>query len=105
MTVKSEYPHIVLDEKDIAIIEGTTMKVIELIVERLAYGWSPEELQLQHSYLTLSQVHSALAYYWDHAEQLDKEIAMRLDNVEELRKLSKREPSPVISRLKAQGRL
>ena len=103
MIVKNEYPHIVLDEEEVAIIEGTSMKVTELVVERLAYGWSPEELHLQHSYLTLSQVHAALAYYWDHAEQSDKEIAARLDKVEELREHSKREPSPVIARLKAQG--
>jgi len=105
MTVKSEYPHIVLDEEEVAIIEGTSMKVTELVVERLAYGWSPEELHLQHSYITLSQVHAALAYYWDHAEQLDKEISARLKNVEELRECSKREPSPVIVRLRTQGRL
>ncbi len=51
------------------------------------------------------QSQPALAYYWDHAEQLDEEIAARLKNIDELRKLSKREPSPVIGRLKAQGRL
>ena len=105
MTVKSEYPHIVLDEEEVALIEGTTMKVTELIVERLAYGWSPEELHLQHPYLTLSQVHAALAYYWDHAAQLDEEIAVRLKKVEELRHTEKREPSPLIVRLKAQGLL
>lgn len=105
MTVKSEYPHIVLDEEEVAFIEGTSMKVTELVVERLAYGWSPEELHLQHSYITLSQVHAALAYYWDHAEQLDEEIAVRLNNVEELRERSKREPSPVIARLRAHGRI
>jgi hypothetical protein len=38
------------------------MKVIELILEKSAYGWSPEELHFQHAYLTLGQIYSALAY-------------------------------------------
>lgn len=29
MTVKSEYPHIMFDEDEVAIIEGTSMKVTE----------------------------------------------------------------------------
>jgi len=40
------------------------MKVVESVVEQQAYGWSPEELRFQHPYMTLGQIHSALAYYW-----------------------------------------
>ncbi len=32
------------------------------VVEQKAYGWSAEELHFQHPYLTLGQIHSALAY-------------------------------------------
>ncbi len=67
---KSKYPHIVFDEKGAPMIQGTTLKVIELVVEKLAYGWSPEELYFQHPYLTLGQIHATLAYYWDHADDL-----------------------------------
>ncbi|MBF0328235.1 MAG: DUF433 domain-containing protein [Nitrospirae bacterium] len=35
------------------------MKVVELVVEKIAYGWSPEELHFQHPYLTLGQIYSA----------------------------------------------
>ncbi len=103
MAVKTEFPHIVLDEEGRPIIEGTSMKVVELVVERLAYGWSPEELHFQHPYLTLGQIHSALAYYWDHAEELDREIADRLKKVEALEKEAKLQPSPLIARLRAEG--
>ncbi len=58
------------------------MKVIELILENSAYGWSPEELHFQHPYLTLGQIYSALAYYWDHQKELDLDIEKRLANVE-----------------------
>lgn len=101
MPVKTEYQHVVLDEKGVPIIKGTSMKVSELVVERSAYGWSPEELHFQHPYLSLSQIHSALAYYWDHSDQLDQEISRRLKNMERIQ--GKREQSSLIARLKSQG--
>jgi uncharacterized protein (DUF433 family) len=93
MSVETEYQHVVLDEKGLPTIKGTSMKVIELVVERLAYGWSPEELHFQHPYLTLGQIYSALAYYWDHSEELDREISKRLKRVDELQRKAKRGPS------------
>jgi len=105
MAVKTGYRHIVLDEKGRPVIEGTTLKVIELVVEKLAYGWSAEELKLQHPYLGLGQIHAALAYYWDHAEELDRRIAERLKEVEALRKAAEVSPSPLVKKLKDQGLL
>lgn len=61
------------------------MKVVELIAERSAYGWSPEELYFQHPYLTLGQIHSALAYYWDHVEELEQDMNRRLASTEQAR--------------------
>ncbi len=77
------------------------MKVIELVGEKFAFGWSPEELLFQHSYLTLGQIHAALAYYWDHADELDKEMVDRLERVKKLKK--KAPSSPLILRLRSQG--
>lgn len=101
LEAKSEYPHIILDEKGTPMIQGTSMKVIDLVVQKLAYGWSPEELHFQHPYLPLGQIHATLAYYWDHVEQFDKEIAERLKKVEKLRDEAKRGESPIFARLKA----
>lgn len=83
--MKTCYEHITLDENHVPGIAGSTMKVAELVVEHQAYGWSPEELHFQHPYLTLEQIHSALAYYWDHREEFDRDIRRRLERVEELR--------------------
>ncbi len=102
MTIETRYPHIVHDERGAAVIEGTSLKVSELVVERLAYGWSPEELHFQHPYLTLGQIYSALAYYSDHAEAMDREIAERLDKVEASRQQVQQEPSPLRARLRGQ---
>jgi uncharacterized protein (DUF433 family) len=74
MTVATSYEHIVLDEKNVPYIAGTRFKVIQLVLNHQAYGWSPEELKFQHPQLTMGQIHSALAYYWDHKEDLDDYI-------------------------------
>ncbi len=40
----TDYKHIQIDDNCVPIIEGTTMKVAELLTSHLTYGWSPEEL-------------------------------------------------------------
>src|SRR4029453_16105650 len=79
------YPHIEFDASAIPLLAGTTMKVVELVMAQKAYGWSPEEIHFQHPYLSLSQIHSALAYYWDHREEMDRDIERRSRLVEEAR--------------------
>lgn len=101
MLVETRYRHIALDDEGRPIIVGTTMKVQELVVERLAYGWSPEELLINHPYLTLGQIFSALAYYADHRAEIDQAIAEDLRLVDQLR--GEAEPSPLLQRLKSQG--
>lgn len=97
----TSYEHIILDESGVPTIEGTSMKVVELVLETAAYGWSPEELHFQHPYLSLGQIHSALAYYWDHAEELDRDIKRRSEKVENIRE--RVGPSAIRDKLKAQG--
>ena len=87
---ETRYEHIVLDDERMPLIAGTTMKVIELVLDQRAYGWSPDELRFQHPYLVLGQIHSALAYYWDHQEALDRDILRRQAKIERLRKLQRR---------------
>ena len=99
---ETRYEHILLDEAQAPMIAGTTMKVVELILDHLAYGWSPEELHFQHPYLTMGQVHSALAYYWDHKAELDRDIERRMQVVDQLEKRTP--PVPLVERLKAKRR-
>ena len=99
--VETQYEHVILNGDDVPVIDGTSMKVIELVLGRMAHGWSPEELHFQHPYLTLGQIHSALAYYWDHQGELDRDIERRLQFVDQLRRA--REPSPLVVRLQAKG--
>ncbi len=48
-----------IDKNGVPFLSGAKMKVVELVVEKIAYGWSPEELHFQHPYLTLGQIYSA----------------------------------------------
>src|SRR5438046_8145145 len=101
--VETRYEHILLDDAGVPLIAGTTMKVIELVLERAAYGWSPEELHFQHPYLSLGQIHSALAYYWDHKDELDADIERRRQYAEEARREAG--PSPLANKLRNQDLL
>ncbi|ASC69878.1 hypothetical protein XM38_008080 [Halomicronema hongdechloris C2206] len=38
----TDYKHIVLDENQVPLIEGSTLKVIEIVMAQRAYGWTPE---------------------------------------------------------------
>jgi uncharacterized protein (DUF433 family) len=98
---ETRYEHILLNEAQVPIIAGTTMKVIELVLDHLAYGWSPEELHFQHPYLTMGQIYSALAYYWDHKIELDQDIERRLRVIDQAQQTTK--PTPLAARLKAKG--
>jgi hypothetical protein len=103
MLNQTAYAHIVLDDQDVPYLAATETKVVELVLDRMAYGWSAEEMHLQHPHLTLGQIHSALAYYWDHQDELDADIQRRLEYVEQIKATS--EPTALVKKLKAQGLL
>lgn len=84
MPVATTYEHITLNKNGDPIIEDTTTKIVEIVLEMKAYGWSPEEIHFQHPYLSLGQIYSALAYYFDHTEEFEKDIAERLKKVEKI---------------------
>jgi uncharacterized protein (DUF433 family) len=90
-----------LDEAQVPMVAGTTMKLVELVLDHLAYGWSPEELHFQHPYLTMGQIYSALAYYWDHKTEVDQDIERRLRFVDRVQRTTP--PTPLVAGLKAKG--
>lgn len=96
-TTKTTYEHIVLDARGQAVIADTGMKVKQLVAEHLNWGWSPEELHFQHPHLTLGEVYSALAYYWDHRVEIEQAIQGDAEYVRQLR--ANTPESPLIIRL------
>jgi hypothetical protein len=48
---------------------------VDLIAEAVVHlRQTPEEFQLAHPHLTLAQIHSALAYYFDHREEIEASL-------------------------------
>ena len=84
-TLKTDYKFILIDEDQVPFIKGTSMKVVELVTSVHAYGWSPEELHFQYPHLTMSQIYSALAYYWEHKQEIDQDMRRRFEYAEKLR--------------------
>ena len=91
--VNTSYEHIQLDANNTPIIAGSTMKVVELVLSHKAYGWSPEELHFQYPHLSMGQIYSALAYYWDHQEALEADIERRLERANQIEQ--KVSPTPL----------
>ena len=77
--------HVVIDENGVAWISGANTKVIQVVMDKLAYGWSPEEIHFQHPHLSLAQIHSALAYYYGNKNELDAEIERQSQEAEALK--------------------
>ncbi len=74
-----------IDDQGVAWITATNTKVVEVVLDKMAYGWSPEEMHFQHPHLSLAQIHSALAYYYENKERLDDEIESGYQEAEALR--------------------
>ncbi len=76
--------YIEVDASSVAWIADSKVKVIEIAIDKLAHGSSPEEIHFQYPHLSMAQIHAALAYYYDHQKELDDEILRRLREVNEL---------------------
>lgn len=55
-------------------IAGHRIKVQHIAVWHGRMGLSPEEIAVAHPGITLADVYAALAYYYDHREQIDADI-------------------------------
>jgi uncharacterized protein (DUF433 family) len=68
-----------LDDRGVAWIANTQVKVTEVVLDKLAYGWSPEETHFQHPNLSLAQIYGALTYYYENQTSLDEQIMRGLE--------------------------
>ena len=84
--------HIEIDERGVAWLTGSNTKVIEVVLDKLAYGWSPEEIHFQHPGLSLAQIHAAFTFYYDHQAELDLEIMRQIEDVEAYAEAAKDSP-------------
>ena len=66
-------------------IAGHRIKVQHVAVWHERMGMSPDEIVATYSTLSLAEVHAALAYYYDHREQVEADIKEAEEFVEKLR--------------------
>jgi len=95
--------HIDVDENGVARIVGRRTKVLQIAMDKMAHGWSAEEIQAEYPHLTLAQIHAALAYYYDNQVEIDEQIARDVERAESMRDQSR--PSPIAEKLKLMGKL
>jgi uncharacterized protein (DUF433 family) len=95
--------HILLDERGRGWIDDTNVKVIEVVLDKLAYGLTPDEIHREHPHLSLAQIYAAFCWYYDHKAEYDQEIARQEREAEELRAASLN--SPLRQKLRALGKL
>jgi uncharacterized protein (DUF433 family) len=79
------YAHIAHSPEGVPYLSGTRTKVEEVALDHLAHRWDAEAIQRQYPDLSLGQIYSALAYYYDHREELDRSIDAGLREVAQIR--------------------
>jgi len=104
MRMAISYPHIVKSEGIPARLERLPrIRVAQIVMDYLFQGWSPDEICNQYPHLKPAEVHSAMAYYFDHQAEIEQEIEDEIKLTNEWRK--NRPPSPIMLRLRTQGLL
>ena len=81
-----------------AYVSGTRVRVQDVYIDAEIHGMSPDEIAAGYPHLSLAQVHAALAYYFDHRQQIQGEIREDRDLVEELK--SRTGPGPLERKVK-----
>lgn len=94
---------IVVDDQGVAYVEGTGIKVVEVVRVIRTSGDEPEQARDAFPQLTLDKVYAALSYYYGHKDELDADMARRDRLVEKLREEA--EEHPFAQRMRKAGRL
>ncbi len=104
MSVALNYPHIEKLEGQPARLERLTrIRVAQIAMDYREHGWSVDEMCHQHTYLALAEAHAAMAHYFDHQAEIDREILDEIEQVERERSHFSR--SPLYHRLRSQSPL
>lgn len=81
------------------VIAGTRIRVWDIYVHYERLGESPDEIVRAYPHITLADVHAALAYYWDHKDEIDEQMKEADKFVAALK--SSNEVSPLAQKLAA----
>ena len=79
-------------------IAGTRIRVQDVFVWHELQGQSADEIVSRFPQLTMADVYAALSYYWDHRDEIQREMQAESDLVTRLRQQS---VSPLAEKLAA----
>lgn len=65
-------------------IAGTGLRVTDVVMATIFHDRTPGEIASDYS-VSLAQVHAALAYYYQHKDELDADIRLQLDIAHDLK--------------------
>src|SRR5439155_19437936 len=102
MPTDTSYPHIEKPEGQPARLKRVPRtRVAMIVMDYLFDGMSVDTMCEQYPYLLPAEAHSAMAYYFDHKEEIEEEIRQDVENYERAR--AQAGPSELAQRLRAQG--
>ena len=67
----TEYPHIFINEKGVPCLNGTRLRVQDVAATHVYWKWGPEAIQTSWDMHTLAEIYSALAYFYDHRDEIE----------------------------------
>lgn len=79
-----------------ACVAGTRVRVMDVVIWHERLGWSADQIVSEIPNLTLSDVYAALAYYFDHREEIEEDIRL---NDEIAGRLHVQQPSKLPAKL------
>ncbi len=87
------------DERGRPWVKGTNTKVAEIVIDKNAWGMSAEQIHEEHPHLSLPHIYAAFQYYYEHKEEIDRQIE---EAEREAEAICARQPeSEVVKRLRA----
>lgn len=102
MPTATAYPYIVKNDGAPACLEShPRVQVAMLVMDYRSRGLWPDEMVLHYPYLKIAEVYSAMAYYFDHQQEIDAEIEEEVDQAS--RDNSSKARDPIWHKLKAKG--
>jgi uncharacterized protein (DUF433 family) len=94
------YPHLTVNTHGVLCIDGTRHRVIDIVADHVAHGYSAAQIVEQYPDLTLAQVHAALTYYYDHEDALNATLMASYAQAEQHRHQHQPHPKLVTARVR-----
>jgi uncharacterized protein (DUF433 family) len=79
------YPHITLNSRGIPCVDDTRHRIIDIIADHVAHGYSAAPILEQYPDLTPAQVPAALTDYYDHQDAMDTALVASYSQAEQQR--------------------